>query len=97
MGWSETQRVQRRGDCTFDKLDLPLDQSSLRTMFGVLRTEIFHRNLDELSSLLGQYVSFSRGAQSYFTSLHIEDGRAGDIPASHVPYIATDGNYARGL
>jgi len=66
-------------------------------MLGVLRTGIFHRKLDELSGLLGQHVSFSRGAQSYFTSLHIEDGRAGDIPASHVLYIAADGNYARGL
>ena len=53
------------GDCAFDTLDIPLDQSSLRTMLGRVHTEIFRRKLDELSGLLRQYVSFSRGAQSY--------------------------------
>jgi len=81
------------GDEVFETLDLPADQRSLRMMLERARTEIYRRKLDELSGLLRQYVSFSRGSRTYSCSVRIESGS--EIPAEHVIFIAAEGNYVR--
>lgn len=79
---------------SFETVDIPLSPRALWAAMERARTEIYHRKLDELSGLLRQYMSFSRGIQRYLTSVLVEDGGTA-IPADRVIFMAADGNYVR--
>ncbi|HVP55001.1 MAG TPA: LytTR family DNA-binding domain-containing protein [Candidatus Eisenbacteria bacterium] len=79
----------------FATLDLPVDSGSLREAMERVRTEIYRRKLDGLSTLLGRYMDFSRGVQRFLTAVRVEDGGTAEIPAENVVFMAADGNYVR--
>jgi two-component system LytT family response regulator len=81
-------------DGGFETVDIPLSPRALWAAMERARTEIYRRKLDELSGLLQQYMSFSRGIQRYLTSVLVEDGGT-EIPAERVIFMAADGNYVR--
>jgi two-component system, LytTR family, response regulator len=79
----------------FQTIDLPIDLNSLRVAMERVRTEIYRRKLDELSTLLGRYLDFSHGLQRFLTAVRVEDGGSAEIPAENVMFMAADGNYVR--
>lgn len=91
----------RRKDCfgtlqgCFETVDVPLNAQCLRAAMEGARTEIYRRKLDELSALLGQYVSYSGGPQRYLTVVAVGESGTVEIPADRVIFMAADGNYVR--
>jgi two-component system LytT family response regulator len=79
----------------FETLDIPLSRQSLQAAMERVRTEICRRKLDELSTLLQQYMNFSRGIQRYLTSVAVDDSGTRQIPAERVTFMAAYGNYVR--
>jgi two-component system LytT family response regulator len=79
----------------FETVDVPLNPQCLRAAMERAQTEIYGRKLDELSVLLGQYVSFSGGPQRYLTAVAVGDSGTLEIPAERVIFMAADGNYVR--
>jgi two-component system LytT family response regulator len=82
-------------DGGFETIDIPLTPQSLRSAIERVRTEIYRRKLDELSTLLQQYMNFSRGIQRYLTSVAVDDSGTREIPADRVTFMAAYGNYVR--
>ena len=79
----------------FETIDLPADLDSLRAMLERVRTEIYRRKLEELSSLFGRYMDYSKGLHRFLTAVRVEDGGNAEIPAENVVFVAADGNYVR--
>jgi len=77
----------------FETMDLPLDAKLVSMTIERVRTEIYRRKLDELSSLMQRYMHFSRGLPQYLSSLHVEGAGESEIPAERVMFIAAYGNY----
>ena len=93
MGLRTTDGVALAG--AFETIDLPVDPGSLQAAMERVRTEIYRRKLDELSTLLGRYMDFSRGLHRFLTAVRVEDGGSAEIPAENVVFMAADGNYVR--
>lgn len=88
----------RHGDAlagAFETIDLPLDPNRLRAAMERVRTEIYRRKLEELSSLFGRYMDFSKGVHRFLSAVRLEDGGNAEIPAETVVFVAADGNYVR--
>jgi LytTr DNA-binding domain len=79
----------------FETIDLPLDPDCLTVAMERVRTEIYRRKLEELSSLFGRYMDYSRGLPRFLTSVRVEDEGNAEIPAENVVFVAADGNYVR--
>jgi two-component system LytT family response regulator len=82
-------------DSVFEMVDIPLDPQSIRLAMERARTEIYRRKLDGLSTLLRNYMDYSRGLQRFLTVVQVEDGRTSEIPADDVVFMAADGNYVQ--
>jgi DNA-binding LytR/AlgR family response regulator len=81
--------------CAFETIDLPFGPESLRLVMERVRTEIYRRKLDELSTLLRRYMDVSRGLHRFLTAVRVEDGGSSEVPAENVMFMAADGNYVR--
>jgi two-component system LytT family response regulator len=92
LRWKDSSGALEGG---FETLDTPLNPNSLHAAMERVRTEIYRRKLDELSILLQQYMSFSRGIQRYLTSVAVDDSGTKEIPAERVTFMAAYGNYVR--
>lgn len=79
----------------FETIDLPVDTNYLREAMERVRTEIYRRKLEELSSLFGRYIDFSRGVHRFLSAVRVEGGGNIEIPAETVVFVAADGNYVR--
>jgi two-component system LytT family response regulator len=79
----------------FETIDIPSSVQSLGAAMERVRTEIYRRKLDELSTLLQRYMNFSRGIQRYLTAVAVDDSGTREIPAERVTFMAAYGNYVR--
>lgn len=79
----------------FETIDLPFGPKPLGPAMERVRTEIYRRKLDELSTLLRRYMDFSRGLHRFLTAVRVEDGGSSEVPAENVMFMAADGNYVR--
>src|SRR5664279_682455 len=78
----------------FETIDLPLDPNCLRAAMERVRTEIYRRKLEEISSLFGRYMDYSKGVQRFLQVVRVgEDGINVEIPADSLVFVAADGNY----
>jgi len=88
-------RNDRPAAGAFTSIDLPLDSRPLAEAFEGIRIEIYRRKLGDLSTLLQRYMDFSRGLQSFLTSVRVDDGENAEVPTEDVLFMAADGNYVR--
>ena len=79
----------------FETIDLPMDPDRLSVAMERVRTEIYRRKLEEISSLFGRYMDYSRGVHRFLNVVKVEDGGNTEIPAENVVFVAADGNYVR--
>ncbi len=79
----------------FETIEIPSSPESLGAAMERVRTEIYRRKLDELSTLLQRYMNFSHGIQKYLTAVAVDDTGTREIPAERVTFMAAYGNYVR--
>ncbi len=79
----------------FETVEMPFDPKMVSATMQRARMEIYRRKLDEVSALLGRYMSFSPGPSSYVTSIRADENGSTQIPAERVMFLSADGNYVR--
>jgi LytTr DNA-binding domain len=91
----QTADDPRTRSCAFETLQIPLDAKSVLMTMERVRTEIYRRKLDELSTLLQRYMNFSRGFSQYLEAFRVDDSGEREVPTERVMFIAAYGNYLR--
>ena len=79
----------------FETIDLPTDTNRLRAALERVRAEIYRRKLEELCTLFGRYMDYSRGVRRFLSVVPVQNGQNPEIPAENVVFAAADGNYVR--
>jgi len=79
----------------FETLEAPFDQKLVSATMLRARMEIYRRKLDEVSALLGRYMSFSPIPSGYVHSIRTDENGVTQIPAEHVMFVSADGNYVQ--